>query len=168
MTPHRRSPGWGDTFKSGLTRSISFVVGWFLLTEGAMQDAWLGLTIALLATASSFLVLPPGAVASLRLIGVLRYLGYFAIQSIRGGVDVSLRALRPSMPLNPGFLSLDIDIEPEGLRILFAWTVSLLPGTASVNLDGHHLDVHVLFKDESAELELERLETVVRGLVQPS
>jgi multicomponent Na+:H+ antiporter subunit E len=107
-------------------------------------------------------------VAALRLTGVLRYLGYFAVQSIRGGVDVSLRALRPSMPLNPGFLSLDLGIEPEGLRILFAWTVSLLPGTASVHLDGQRLHVHVLCNDGSAQPELERLETVIRGLARPS
>lgn len=152
--------------RSILLRLASFVLGWIVLTEGDLRDAWLGGVVAVLACAASYRVLPAGAVTGLRLGGLLRYLGYFAVQSVAGGVDVSLRALRPAMPVRPAFTEVDLDLPSEGLRVLLAWTVSLLPGTASVVLEDRRLVIHMLCDDAGNEQELRRLEAIIRGLAR--
>jgi multicomponent Na+:H+ antiporter subunit E len=83
---------------------------------------------------------------------------------LRGGIDVLNRALSPSLPLRPGFIEIDLNLPTEGMRVLLAWTTSLLPGTASVALIEKRLVVHALFQDHSIHAELQRLETVIREL----
>lgn len=150
--------------RSLIIRLASFAFGWVLLTEGDLRDAWIGGVVAVLAWAASYRVLPAGTIRALRLGPLLRYAVYFLRQSILGGVDVAVRALHPSRPVRPALAEITLDLPGEGLRILYAWTVSLLPGTASVHLDGPRLIVHFLTDDPDAEQELRRLESILAAL----
>jgi multicomponent Na+:H+ antiporter subunit E len=76
--------------------------------------------------------------------GVVRFLPYFAWNSLQGGVDVALRALHPRLPIDPGLLHYETRLDLESARILMANTVTLLPGTLSADLRGNGLTVHVL------------------------
>lgn len=159
------------THPSGLVRAQSlairlvlFAAGWLILTEGDVRDLWIGGAVVLLGVAASCRVLAPGSLAQLRWVGLLRFTGYFLVESLRGGIDVAWRALHPAMPLSPGWTEVTLVLPGEGSRVLLAWTVSLLPGTASVRLDGHRLVVHVLCDAGSADPALRRLEKMIEGL----
>ena len=159
---HRAGGGWS---RAGL-RYFSFLLGWWLLTEGDQRDVWLGAIVAGLACLASFMVYPRAATGPLRPAGVLRFARFFLVQSLRGGLDVAMRALRPSMPVRPGLIAIQLGLADESSRVLCAWTVSLLPGTASVLLDGDRLTVHMLCARDEAARELEELTEVMRGLRQ--
>ncbi|MFN3545233.1 MAG: Na+/H+ antiporter subunit E [Thiobacillus sp.] len=133
-----------------LWRGALFALLWWALTDGRPGSWGLGGVSVALATAASLFLLPPVETYVSR-IGLARFFVFFAVQSLRGGVQVAAFALRPRLGLRPGFHELALRL-PEGLgRTLLAYTLSLLPGTLSVELDDDRLCLHVL--DETAPTE---------------
>lgn len=124
-------------------RAAVFALVWWIIAEGQPAGWLFGVPFVGLATAAS-LKLTPTRAWRVRPLGALRYAGYFAYQSVAGGFDVARRAVSPSMPLDPDIVRYRMRLEVQPAQVLFADTVSLLPGTLSSGLDGHYLTVHVL------------------------
>jgi multicomponent Na+:H+ antiporter subunit E len=145
-------------------RILLFSVLWWVLTE-AYPASWnFGLPMAFLAALTSLAFRSPqGTCWSLR--GVLQFLPFFLWQSWRGGLDVAGRAFHPRMPLAPGLLLLPLRLPSGPARVFLADTLSLLPGTCSVDLDQHgHLRIHALDAALVREDDLRQLEGLVAAL----
>jgi multicomponent Na+:H+ antiporter subunit E len=100
----------------------------------------------------------------IRLRGLLGFIPFFLVQSLRGGADVARRALSPSLPLATGFIRYRIRI-PEGpSRVFFMNCISLLPGTISARLQDRSLQVHLLAEDDRVAGRLSLLEEKVAAL----
>lgn len=118
----------------------------------------MGAVSVVLATWASLVLAPPVTTYVSR-IGLVRFLIFFLTQSLRGGVQVAAFALRPRMGLSPGFHEITLRL-PEGLgRVLLTYTLSLLPGMLSVELDGDRLCLHVLDETAPTEAEVRTVET---------
>lgn len=126
-----------------IERVVMFTILWWAIAEGYPGSWTFGVGFIALATITS-LMLTPRRTWRLRPVGFLRFAGFFIWHSVAGGVDVSLRAIRPSMPISPGFMSVPIRLSDVSARVLLADTVSLLPGTLSAGLSGDLLVIHVL------------------------
>lgn len=126
-----------------LERLVVFIVLWWVLSEGDPSSWLFGIPFALLASWAS-LKLTPERGWRIRPLGALRFAVYFAYHSVVGGIDVALRAMRPSMPIDPGFVRCPVRLSTESARVLLADTVSLLPGTLSSGFEGDTLVLHVL------------------------
>lgn len=137
-------------------RAGSFVVAWWAFTEGRWDEWTVAMVIIVLATLASLHVLPLTAWPwSLR--GLIRFIPYFLRQSWLGGIDVAWRALHPRLPIHTGLEVFQTRL-PAGLPSVFlAWTVSLLPGTASIRQEKDRLTVHLL-NDEDFEERMRELE----------
>jgi multicomponent Na+:H+ antiporter subunit E len=83
---------------------------------------------------------------------------YFARASLVGGIDVARRAFSPTLPLDPGLIRHSTTLGTEDGLVCFVWMVSLMPGTASVGLDGNRLTVHVIDRRMYGEDALRQLE----------
>jgi len=141
--------------RTWLIRLILFSLMWWILTDGAM-DSWpVGLPVVLIATLASVMLMPP---LSWSLRGMALFIPYFLWHSIRGGVDVARRALHPQLPISPGLLDYRFRLPPGLPRVFMANTVSLLPGTLSVELCEEILRVHVLDETGAISEELNTLE----------
>lgn len=81
------------------------------------------------------------------------FIAWFLWNSLRGGVDVALRALKPRMPLQPGFIRYSMRIPQGQARLFLVNVVSLLPGTLSADIEGDELVLHCL--DTAADIILE-------------
>jgi multicomponent Na+:H+ antiporter subunit E len=138
-------------------RFALFVVLWWVLAEGDSSSWVFGVPFALFATVTSVKLTPEHG-WHVRPLGALGFAGYFAYHSVVGGVDVALRALRPSMPINPGFVVCPLRLPTESARVLLANTVSLLPGTLSSGFDGDSLVLHVLDCSMPAAEDVRRVE----------
>lgn len=145
-----------------LPRALLFLLLWWVITEGA--GGWaIGLpTIALAVAASHFL--QPRRQLRLRPLGALRFTGFFLVQSLRAGLDVALRALRPRMRLAPELLEYRLQLPSGPARVFLADTMSLLPGTLSTELDDDCLCLHVLDTRQSIEADLRQVELRVADL----
>lgn len=125
-------------------RSMLLASLWWILTEGRLDNWGLGLVSVALALTASLILLPPSQ-SRLSLPGLISFLVYFLGQSLKGGVQVALMVLRPSLDdLYP-----DVQVVyprlPDGVsRIILVNTLSLLPGTLSVSLTASSLHLHLL------------------------
>jgi len=150
-------------FLAAVRRFLLFGLLWLMLAEGEAKSLLIGVPVSLLATIVS-LWLSPSRSWDWRLGAIPGFLAVFAYYSLRGGLDVASRALRPSLPLNPGLLNYTLRLSPGTARVFFANVVSLLPGTISADLRGDTVLVHVLAQHLSVRGQLERLEMVVGRL----
>jgi multicomponent Na+:H+ antiporter subunit E len=100
-------------------------------------------TIAI-AVAASLWLAPPRGGARARLLPLLGFIGFFLAQSLRAGFDVARLAFSPLARITPHGVEVSLTLPPGPPRYLLAGTLSLLPGTLSVQLDGERLLVHVL------------------------
>lgn len=139
------STNWKYPIKVLLWRAALFTALWWILTEGDFVAWSVGLVSVILAWVASLILFPPGT-SRLSLTGLAGFLGFFMVQSVKGGVQVALMALRPRLDLHPTVLDIPMRL-PEGrARVLLANTLSLLPGTLSTGLEGRHLRLHLLDK----------------------
>jgi multicomponent Na+:H+ antiporter subunit E len=146
-----------------LLRLVMFSVLWWILTEGNLENAWLGFAAAGTAALVSLRFWPDaGWRWSPR--GFALFFPYFVGQSIVGGFDVSRRAFSPSLPLHPALCRFKIRLVRPEARAFLAWTIGLLPGTASVRLQEDRLVMHVLDETQPIEQRLRELEKKIAAL----
>ncbi len=145
-----------------LLRTSFFTLLWWSITEGA--GGWtIGVPTILLALVASLWLQPQGRL-SLRPIGVLSFAAFFLMQSLRAGLDVALRALRPRMRLAPALLEYRLRLPTGPARVFLADTMSLLPGTLSTELHDDCLCLHVLDARQPIEADLRQVEVRVADL----
>ncbi|MGD8959069.1 MAG: Na+/H+ antiporter subunit E [Desulfobacteraceae bacterium] len=126
-----------------LSRSIVLGFSWWVLTEGRSGFSWLGLAGVAAAVLLSMRLMP-GAIGRWRFGALARFVPFFLWQSLLGGLDVAQRALRPRLNLRSVVVYHHYGLRQEPARVFFLWVVSLLPGTAGIDLAGDRAAVHVL------------------------
>jgi len=156
-------PTRGELWRRFAVKALALALLWGVLTEFRLDALVFGVP-AVLAGAALVFVMPYSPGARLSLGGTLVFIGWFAVQSVRGAVDVSLRAIAPSMPLRPGFRPYTPRL-PEGApRVMFLNTITLLPGTLSAEVSGEKVMVHMLDTRADLEADLGTLETRIAAL----
>jgi multicomponent Na+:H+ antiporter subunit E len=148
-------------------RVVGFCGLWWLLSDGSFSSWIIGApTVAGAAYAS--MLLQSETPSRFHLLSVVQFLGVFLWDAVRGGVIVAVRAFHPHLPLAPLFVEYPLQLPESSARLLFANTVSLLPGTLSARFHDNHLTIHALAgdpQDISAELRsLEQLIANVYGI----
>ena len=143
---------------------LGFGLLWWILTEGASPLTALGVLGVGLAVLAS-LRLAPMESWRIRPWQVMRFLPYFLWQSLLGGLDVALRAMRPTVNVDPTVIVHVFKVKTESARVLFLWVVSLLPGTAGVDLHGDQAWVHVLDETLADPKKLEDLERRIASML---
>ncbi|GGC61230.1 Na+/H+ antiporter subunit E [Hoyosella rhizosphaerae] len=141
-------------------RLIVFALLWWVMTEGSSGMVGYGVLFVPLATALSLVLLPPRRVRSpVRRMGSAAALfGWFLWQSLRGGVDVGLRAVRPTVDIEPDTVGYTTRL-PEGLcRVALMGIASVMPGTLAVKLDDNRLLIHVLDRTQDVTGQFAELE----------
>lgn len=126
-----------------LVRGLLFALVWWILA-GGRADGWgVGLVFVVLALLVSLRLSPPGQ-GQLSLPGLFGFVGFFLVQSVRGGVQVAALALRPRLALAPAQIDIGLRLPPGPATRMLTATLSLLPGTLSVALEGDRLRLHAL------------------------
>ncbi len=169
MTRHKtkkvRSPDRTTKLLDVTLRVASFVVIWWLLTQGDTESWVVGVPSIILAALLSLHTLPLGEWRwNIRPLGTLQFLLYFLRQSVISSVDVARRVMHPAMPLQPGLVEYKYRITGEHARVLMANTTSLLPGTLSVELADDKLLVHSLDVGADVQGELRILEKRIAAI----
>jgi len=136
---------------------------WWVLTGGDAASWVVGVPVVAAAVWSSWR-LHGGDAGRIFLQGLLRFIPFFLWESIRGGVDVAARVLRPRMEIRPGFVSYTTALRSPAARLLFVNCISLLPGTLAADITDGELRVHTLDLGDDTGRELSRLERRVAAV----
>jgi multicomponent Na+:H+ antiporter subunit E len=121
--------------------------GLWLLLVGSLQEQEViaGVIAALLVT----LVVGPrlGIFSGLRFslaapLHLILYLADFLVALLRANLDVARRVLSPSLPIRPGVVAVRTRLSSNLGRLVLANSITLTPGTLSVDVQGDTILVH--------------------------
>jgi multicomponent Na+:H+ antiporter subunit E len=144
-----------DRWLNALSYGSVLLLLWWVLTDGVTASWWIGMPAVLLT-----LMLCNGLISSTVFVWskLPRFLLFFFLHSLLGGVDVARRVLRRNMSIAPELYEYTMRL-PVGMpQVMMANSVGLLPGTLSVELENNVLTVHVLDKHTDFIAELEAVE----------
>jgi len=136
---------------------------WLLLT-GSLAPAELiaGFLVALVVTLISRphlaifdgLRLTPSAIPAF-----LAYLGVFLIALVRANLDMARRILSPSLPLQPALVEVRTDLQSPLGRLILANSITLTPGTLTVDVGDDILLIHWI--DAPPDIDIEEATQVI-------
>jgi multicomponent Na+:H+ antiporter subunit E len=69
----------------------------------------------------------------------------FIWEIIKANFDVAYRVLHPAMPIRPGIVKIKLNIKSEFGRAFLANSITMTPGTISVDLIDDYLYVHWIY-----------------------
>ena len=118
--------------------------GTLLLSLGAVSLAlvvWISLRMKIVDEEGAPIRLP------LRLV---LYIPWLVLEIVKANVDVALRILRPGLPISPCLIRVRAGQRTDVGRVIYANSITLTPGTVSIDTEGDHITVHALTR-EAAE-----------------
>jgi len=154
-----RAPRW-------ITGGVALAVVWLFVAEtpGTLRSLAAGLVVGLalsLPVAYVFRALLPGTTDLRRVAratpAALTYIGIFVRELVTANVDVVKRVLAPSLPLDPGVVVVPLRVETDAAITTIANSITLTPGTLTMDYDPDANALHVHAVDVSD----------VGGIVEP-
>ncbi len=100
------------------------------------------------------------------LLALVRYLGIFLQALIRANIDMARRVLSPSLPIEPVVVEIRTELHSSLGRLLLANSITLTPGTLTVDIEGEWLRVHWI-DGSRLNPELESLAQATREIALP-
>jgi multicomponent Na+:H+ antiporter subunit E len=89
----------------------------------------------------------------------VRYFGYFFKELVTSNIKLAAIVLSPSLPIKPGIVKVRTRLKTRMGRMMLANSITLTPGTLTVELDGEWIYVHWV-RVESADVEAATAEIV--------
>lgn len=93
-----------------------------------------------------------------------RYAPWLLWQIVKANVDVARRILNPKLPIAPRLIRVHTQQRSALGRTIFANSITLTPGTVSIDLDGEDIVVHALTAEAARELQEGTMNRRVAGL----
>ncbi|MBN1163486.1 MAG: Na+/H+ antiporter subunit E [Candidatus Krumholzibacteriota bacterium] len=119
---------------------------WLLLTWSLhWQEVLVGVVVALIADLLLGDIFPLNAVKILSPVRFFWFLVYtvtFFFYVIKANFDVAYRVLNINLPIKPGIVKVRTKLNTEMARTFLANSITLTPGTLSVDIVGDHIYVH--------------------------
>ncbi len=106
-----------------------------------------------------------------RLIWLVLYIPYYLYFVLKANVDVAYRVLHPDLPIKPGIVKVKTELKTDLAKTFLANSVTLTPGTLSVDIDGQYIYVHWIYvatddPAEAAKLIIGRFESIIRRIFE--
>jgi multicomponent Na+:H+ antiporter subunit E len=95
------------------------------------------------------------------------YWPWLTVEIIKSSFDVARRVLSPSLPISPTVFELEASQKTTVGRVVYANSITLTPGTVTLDVDGQRLRVHALSRDTVEQMyagEMDRRVTKAEGL----
>jgi len=97
------------------------------------------------------------------------YLPYFFYFCVKANLDVAYRVLHPQTPIRPGFVRVRTSLESDMAKTMLANSITLTPGTLTVDIQGQDLYIHWINVqgrnvEEYSQLIVRRFEKILRRI----
>ena len=84
------------------------------------------------------------ALNPIKLFYLIQYLGVFLLALIKSNFHVARIVLDPKLPINPGIVEFESKLHSEFAKMILANSITLTPGTLSVDVVDQHFYIHWL------------------------
>jgi multicomponent Na+:H+ antiporter subunit E len=85
-------------------------------------------------------------------LSVLFYWVWLGREIIKSNIDVARRILSPGLPISPTVFTIRASQKSELGRVTYANSITLVPGTVTMDVDGDVFTVHALTREAAADL----------------
>lgn len=159
---------WSARVTATVVRAVLFAGLWWALSRGDAGYLGYGVAVVAAATALSLAVAPPARRPAprtwpARFARSLMLAGWFLGKSFAGGIDVALRALRPTADIDPYVETVPVTLPAGAPRELASLMINLMPGTVIQDATAGAIELHVLSPDLDAAGQWAELERRVAG-----
>lgn len=110
---------------------------------------------------------PESPFRRVRWLSALLYLPWLFVRILKSGLHVTRLILSPSLPIAPKLVRYPTDLESEGGLVLLGNSITLTPGTITVEVDSRELLVHSLDDASRRDLDEGTLERRVARVFRP-
>jgi multicomponent Na+:H+ antiporter subunit E len=130
-----------------LTMLFATLLGFWMLLNGSLAPDILvvGLIAAIVITflfSNSLAVISELRTTPPALIATVGYVFFFARELVKSNLNLARIVLSPALPLNPGIVKVRTRLKSRMGRLLLANSITLTPGTLTVDIDGEWLYIH--------------------------
>ncbi|MBT5058767.1 MAG: Na+/H+ antiporter subunit E [Gemmatimonadetes bacterium] len=97
---------------------------------------------------------------------LILYVPWLVWAIVKSNIDVARRILRPSLPISPRLVKIKASQQNDLGRVVYANSITLTPGTVTVDIEGDELTIHALTAEAEADLltgEMDRRVTNLQG-----
>ena len=88
--------------------------------------------------------------------GMVRYFFVFLLELVKSNIDVAFRVLSPELPIKPGIVRVKTRLKSPLARLLLANSITLTPGTITIDTAGDDFFVHWISVQPGGEEEATR------------
>jgi multicomponent Na+:H+ antiporter subunit E len=92
---------------------------------------------------------------------LLRYYLFLARKIVLANLDVIKRIIKPGQTISPQVIKLPASKHTDLSKVIYANSITLSPGTVTLELAGDEIKVHTLSKEGAAELKTGRMADAV-------
>lgn len=150
--------------KKILSNFFVLFIPWIMLAGANINDLLLGflITMVLAWVINDYLDFSFGSKFPIQVFKfVFIYIPYFMLQLIKANIEVMLIVLNPSLPISPGFVKLSTNLTNDYSKLILANSITLTPGTLTIDLDGENVYIHWI--NVMGETDTERKEKIFSG-----
>jgi len=126
-------------FSFGLWLLLTWTVNWQNMVVGGAVSILVGLLFGNLFVEEAGRVLQPA-----RWFWFLVYIPVFVWEMAKANFDVAYRVIHPKMPINPGIVKIKTGIKSEMGKTFLANSITLTPGTFTVDIKDDTLYIHCI------------------------
>lgn len=99
---------------------------------------------------------------------VLTYLPWLAWEITKANWDVARRVISPSLPVTPTLFTTPASQSSDLGQVIYANSITLTPGTVSMDLEHRQILVHALSREGAADIQGGAMDRRVREIEQPT
>jgi len=157
------------------TQFIIYFIIWLLLTWSLkFQEVMVGLVVAFIVTFLTRDLFPDEIIKFInpvRLFWAIIYLPYLIFYIILANFDVAYRVLNPNLPIVPGIVKVKTTLKSELAKTILANSITLTPGTLTVEIDEDDYYVHWIYistedPEEQRQIIIGRFERMLRRIFE--
>jgi multicomponent Na+:H+ antiporter subunit E len=138
-----------------LTFFICFLL-WLLLTGTFNRDDLLaGLLVSIFVaflSAKNLSILNGLIIAPASVLALMHYLAYFLWALLKANIDLAQRVIAKEIPIDPAMIKIKTTMQSDLGKLILANSITLTPGTLSVDVQGDSILVHWIDCPEGMDL----------------
>lgn len=92
------------------------------------------------------------------IVRLIKFIGVLIVEIVKANLDVAKIVLSPSMPISPCYVKVPVKHKKVLNKVLYANSITLTPGTLSVDINEDEILVHALTKAAADGMEENQLE----------
>jgi multicomponent Na+:H+ antiporter subunit E len=159
----------GIMSKSSIMLIILLFVFWLILSPAlTVETMILGLIAALgVVVFNTDLLFNENETSFYSIKGIIRlfsFIGILLVEILKANIEVAKIVLSPSMPISPTFVKIPVKLKKDLNKVLYANSITLTPGTLSVDINDKEILVHALTQEWADGMEGNILEKYITRL----